>query len=75
MNTDAPTELTDAEIKAQEAIRTDNIQVNPDSEAGEFTMRILAEDTLTIDGRKFVPGAVTWRNPPISLLFLNANPR
>ena len=40
---------------------------------GEFTLTLLDEAKPTIDGRSFIPGKVTWRDPPIPLMFTTVN--
>jgi hypothetical protein len=40
---------------------------------GEFTITLVDEANPTIDGRVFEPGNVTWREPPLSLMYLKEN--
>lgn len=42
-------------------------------DSGEFVMVILEEDTPTIDGRRFKPGSVEWRDLPIPLMYKTTN--
>lgn len=45
----------------------------PGEDSGEFAMCILEEDVSTVDGRRFKPGSVTWRDLPIPLMFRTTN--
>lgn len=40
---------------------------------GEFTITLVDEANPTIDGRVFEPGNVTWREPPLPLMYLTEN--
>lgn len=40
---------------------------------GEFTITLVDEVNPTIDGRVFTPGNVTWREPPLPLMYLKEN--
>lgn len=40
---------------------------------GEFEVVLIDESKPTIDGRIFEPGVVTWREPPIPLMFMTQN--
>lgn len=40
---------------------------------GEFTVTLIDESKATIDGRIFEPGVVTWREPPMPLMFMTEN--
>jgi len=42
---------------------------------GEFTLTLIDEAEPTIDGRVFDGDAVTWRDPPLSLMYLTENVR
>lgn len=44
-----------------------------DEGSGEFTVVLLEESKPTIDGRRFEPGTVGWREPPLSLMYLTQN--
>lgn len=57
------TSPTAAELAALEAAK------NP----GEFTITLVDEANPTIDGRLFEPGKVTWREPPLPLMYLTEN--
>jgi hypothetical protein len=39
----------------------------------EFTLTILEEGVPTVDGRIFQPNSVTWRDPPVPLMFTTEN--
>lgn len=45
----------------------------PDASAGTFVMLIAQEDTPTVDGRMFTPGAIDWRELPIPLTMNRVN--
>jgi len=40
---------------------------------GKFELTLIDEAVPTVDGRIFEPGQVTWRNPPLPLMFLTEN--
>lgn len=42
-------------------------------EPGEFTVTLIDESKATIDGRIFEAGVVTWRDPPMPLMFMTEN--
>lgn len=44
-----------------------------DNTAGEFTLTLIDEAVPTVDGRIFEPGVVTWREPPLPLMYLTEN--
>ena len=52
---------------------SDAPEVTSDDGPGEFSLTLLDESKPTIDGRSFVPGKVTWRDPPIPLMFTTTN--
>jgi hypothetical protein len=45
----------------------------PAAGPGEFTITLVDEVNPTIDGRIFEPGTVTWREPPLPLMYLTEN--
>lgn len=63
----APVEIPEIDHPEFEPVYT-----KPD-DSGEFVMVILEEDTPTIDGRRFAPGSVSWRDLPIPLMFKTTN--
>jgi hypothetical protein len=40
---------------------------------GEFVVTLIDETNPTVDGRIFEPGKVTWREPPLPLMYLTEN--
>lgn len=44
-----------------------------DAGPGDFTVTLIDESKPTIDGRIFEPGTVTWREPPMPLMFMTEN--
>jgi hypothetical protein len=45
----------------------------PETKGGSFVMRIAKEGMPTVDGRKFDKGSITWRQPPLSLMYHRQN--
>ena len=58
-----------------EAVEVDRVKhsYTPDAEGGGFVMRIAQEGRATVDGRIFEKGAISWRKPPMPLMFIRAN--
>lgn len=48
-------------------------EYTPDENGGMFVMRIAREGKATVDGRIFDAGAITWREPPVPLMFIRQN--
>lgn len=48
-------------------------EYTPDANGGSFVMRIAREGKATVDGRIFDAGAISWREPPIPLMFIRQN--
>lgn len=48
-------------------------EYTPDASGGSFVMRIAREGQVTVDGRIFDKGAITWRQPPMPLMFIREN--
>ncbi len=74
MTTTAPgiddKDAVEAESEEFDAEVEDEPEANP---AGEFSLVLIDESGPTVDGRYFVPGKVTWREPPIPLLYTTTN--
>lgn len=45
----------------------------PDTASGGFVMKVAEEGQPTVDGRIFEKGAITWRKPPVPLMFIRSN--
>lgn len=48
-------------------------EYTPDAKGGGFVMRIAREGQVTVDGRIFDKDSITWRKPPMPLMFIRAN--
>lgn len=48
-------------------------EYTPDTKGGGFVMRIAREGQVTVDGRVFDKDSITWRKPPMPLMFIRAN--
>jgi hypothetical protein len=48
-------------------------EYTPDTAGGGFVMRIAREGQVTVDGRVFDKDSISWRKPPMPLMFIRAN--
>lgn len=62
--------MSDEETTVQER---PTFHYEPDTAAGGFVMLIARENELTVDGRMFTPGAITWRDLPLPLTLNRQN--
>lgn len=65
--------MADDAAAVEAAPKFDVSSYSPSGDAGEFVMRIISENVRTGDGRQFAADSVTWREPPVTVMFKDIN--